>query len=93
MVTKLLVVPYLLVATLGGCRQEDSCARLRQALCDRSGVSCAAVGAWLDDQMIGPDGEKLSGERSARACDLILDSGDALTSYVEKARVDLAAGR
>jgi hypothetical protein len=83
-----MLVPALALG-LSGCRRADSCARLEQQICQGGGVSCRAVGRWLDDELVGLHGDRLTGEPRARVCAAILAEKDVLSGFREKARAEL----
>lgn len=62
------------------------CDKLAKALCDgKDDATCKKTKAWLDSEMTGPSGEKLSQGQADLACKMILDDKDSLAAYKKQA--------
>lgn len=60
----------------------NSCDALAKKLCDgKDEATCKKVKTWLDSEMTGPDGKKLSSSESSAACKMIMDDKDVLELY------------
>jgi hypothetical protein len=71
---------------LTGCGHGNSCDALAKKLCEgKDDATCTKTKAWLDSQMTGPKGEKLSSGEAAEACKMIADDKDALEAYKKQA--------
>jgi hypothetical protein len=88
-----LFVLALSLAGLAACGEDDACAELTSKIASATKASASAIKSWMDQELTGPDDEKLSGDERGQACKMIMGEKDALTGYVEKAKVDLAATR
>ena len=88
-----IIVLALSLSGLAACGKDDACAELTGKIASATKAPDAAVKSWMDKELTGPDDEKLSGDERVMACKMIMDEKDALTGYIEKARVDLAAAR
>ena len=76
--------PGLGLAACGG--GGNSCDTLAKKLCEgKDDATCTKTKAWLDSEMTGPNGEKLSSGEAAQACKMILDDKDALAAYKQQA--------
>jgi hypothetical protein len=83
---KTIVAVLGLGLALGACSGGDSCEALNKKLCaGKDDAACKKTRAWLDSEMTGPDGKKLSSSESSEACKMILDDKDALEAYVKQA--------
>jgi hypothetical protein len=83
----------LSLSGLAACGKDDACAELTGKIVSATKASESAVNAWMDKELTGPNDEKLSGDDRGQACKMIMGEKDALTGYVEKAKVDLAAAK
>ena len=88
-----ILVLALSLSGLAACGKDDSCADLAGKITSATKASDSAVKGWLDKELTGPDDEKLSGDERGQACKMIMGEKDALTGYIEKARVDLAGAK
>jgi hypothetical protein len=74
-----LSLSFTLAACGGG---GNSCDQLAKKLCNgKDEATCKKTKEWLDSEMTGPDGKKLSSSDSNLACKLILDDKDAVEAY------------
>jgi hypothetical protein len=72
------------LAACGG--SDNTCDQLAKKLCSgKDDATCKKTKAWLDSEMTGPDGKKLSSSDSNLACKMILDDKDAVAGYQEMA--------
>lgn len=72
--------------SLTACSKSSPCDKLAKALCDgKDDATCKKTKAWLDSEMTGPNGEKLSQGQSDLACKMILDDKDSLAAYKQQA--------
>jgi hypothetical protein len=79
-VTTLSITLALGLAACGG--GGSSCDNLAKKLCEgKDDATCKKTRTWLDSEMTGPKGEKLSSSESNEACKMILDDADALAAY------------
>jgi len=72
------------VAGVVGCSGGGgkTCKALAKKLCDgKDEAMCKKTAAWLDKQMTGPDGKKLSSSEANAGCKMILEDDRALNSY------------
>jgi hypothetical protein len=71
---------------LGACGGGNSCDSLAKKLCaGKDDATCTKTRAWLDSELTGPDGKKLSDSEASEGCKLILDDHDALDAYTKQA--------
>jgi hypothetical protein len=69
---------------------EDSCAQLAKKLCDGEDEAyCKKAQAWLDKEMVGPDGKKLDKKKAATGCSLIMGDDAVTQAYVAQAKKEL----
>ena len=65
----------------------NSCDTLAKKLCEgKDEATCKKTKAWLDSELTGPNGEKLSSSEAAQGCKMILDDKDALEAYKAQAQ-------
>jgi len=70
----------------------NACDDLNKKICDGKDSSyCKKSREWLDKEMTGPDGEKLSSKEADMACKLIGEDKDVIGAYRAKAAEDLGA--
>ena len=67
-------------------KSASSCDTLAKKLCEgKDDATCQKTKAWLDSELTGPNGEKLSASEAAEGCKMILDDKDALEAYKTQA--------
>ncbi len=72
----------MLFGTVGCSKGGKSCKALSSKLCDgKDDAYCKKTSDWLDKQMTGPDGKKLSSSEADKGCKMILDDDRALAAY------------
>jgi len=83
-----LALGLLLPACGGG--GGGACDDLNKKICEgKDGAYCKQTREWLDKEMTGPDGEKLSSSESDLACKMIGSDKDVIDAYRSKAASDL----
>ena len=77
----------VLSSTLAACSKDgNSCDQLAKKICEgKDEATCKKTKEWLDKEMTGPDGEKLSSSESAAACKMIMDDKEVMGLYKEHA--------
>lgn len=63
-----------------------SCKTLANKLCEgKDKAHCEKTAKWLDSQMTGPDGKKLSSKEANEGCKMIMGDKDSLAAYKKQA--------
>lgn len=69
----------------------SACDDLNKKICEgKDSAYCKQTRDWLDKEMTGPDGEKLSSSESDLACKMIGEDKDIIDAYRSKAASDLS---
>ncbi|MFH2009073.1 MAG: hypothetical protein ABI333_20960 [bacterium] len=86
-VAALTMVILTTAALVGGCtRKPDPCAQLAARICaGRDAAYCVRAGAFLDRELTGPGGERLTGPERHSGCRLILSDGEVVGAYARQA--------
>lgn len=69
----------LVVAACG--KSNDACADLTQRVAKSTGGASDKVGALINKELTGPNGEALQGGQRDAACKMIVSDKDALEGY------------
>ena len=81
----------LLLSACGG-GGGGACDDLNKKICEgKDGAYCKQTRTWLDKEMTGPDGEKMSSDESNLACKMIGADKESIDAFRSKAASDLAA--
>jgi hypothetical protein len=76
-------------AACGGSSGAE-CDALAKKICDgKDEAYCKKARAWIDKEMVGPDGEKMSSEQTNMACKLIGEDKDVVAAYKRQAQKEL----
>jgi len=88
-----LTLALSLAFAAAGCGKDDkACDTLANKICDGKGDDyCKKTKAWLDKELVGPDGEKMSGNETGMACKMIMDDKEALAAYRNQAKRELSS--
>jgi hypothetical protein len=79
------------LAACGGSGGGNACEDLNKKICDGKGDAyCKQTAAWLDKEMTGPDGEKMSSSEKNMACKLIGSDKEVIDAYKNQASTELA---
>lgn len=80
---------FVLAASLAACGGGDACDQLAKELCKDSGVACDKAKTWLDGQLVGPKGDKMSSTERATACKMVADDKEAVAAFKTLAASEL----
>ena len=90
--TSLTLALGLALTACGGGGGGGACEDLNKKICEgKDDAYCKKTREWLDKEMTGPDGEKMSSTEKNLACQLIGGDKDVIDAYRGEAAKELGA--
>src|SRR5262245_31558677 len=92
LITSLTLVLGLSLAACGSKGGGGACDDLNKKICDgKDAAYCKKTAEWLDKEMTGPNGEKMSSTEKNLACTMVGSDKDVIEAYRNEAAQALGA--